>query len=461
MPYQRIEIKGLRGFSTSQSLDLASPTGQSGSGLTVVVGPNNAGKSTVVEALRVFSSSQAPSFMEGKRNKAAGDRVRLELIENAESRFVLRTIDAGGSETLWEGAAPAARILVLPSRRHFNVSFGKAEYARSQYTANMANTANRGDAINTFGYRLFSIQKNRAAFNSVLSKVLEPVPHWVIELASDNQYYLKFTSAGQTHSSEGLGEGYLSLFFIIDALYDSSEGDTIVIDEPELSLHPALQRRLNALIADYAATRQVVVSTHSPYFLDFESLANGGKVARIHFAESGSVISQLGEATGKKLTGLLDDLRNPHVLGLDAKEAFFLDDGAWLLEGQDDVVHYRRIAELLGLTLPGSFFGWGVGGADKMRLLATALKELGFAKVVGIVDSDRASLASELSKEFPNYRFAAIPAKDVRTKEGRVAAAAVFGLLDEDGQLRKEYAEETQRILEGAVAYLRPEQPPI
>jgi predicted ATPase len=29
---------------------------------------------------------------------------------------------------------------------------------------------------------------------------------------------------------------------IVDALYDSEEDDLVVIDEPELSLHPALQR---------------------------------------------------------------------------------------------------------------------------------------------------------------------------------------------------------------------------
>jgi predicted ATPase len=459
MTYKGLSIEGLRGFATEQSLEFGVPDGQPGSGLTILVGPNNAGKSTIVEALRLFANNQTPSFMEGRRNKAAGDRVRLELTEVPDAHFSLRTIEAGGSETAWDGQPPSAQILVLPSRRHFDVAFSKSEYGRQQYASNMANTLNRGDAINTFGYRLFAIQKNRKAFDVVLCRVLNPVPNWVIELASNNQYYLKFTSAGQTHSSEGLGEGFLSLFFIIDALYDSQEGDTIVIDEPELSLHPALQRRLARLLFEYSATRQIIVATHSPYFLDLEAITTGARIMRVHFMTSGSTISQLSSATGKRLAQLLADLKNPHVLGLDAREAFFLDDGAVLVEGQDDVIHYRRIATALGVDIRGSFFGWGVGGADKMRLLATTLRELGFAKVVGIVDADRAALAKELSTEFPLYRFEAIAAKDVRTKAARPAADKVPGLLDEEGKLRPEYLDSTTRILNDAAAYLTPSAP--
>lgn len=45
-----IEISGLRGFSAGQRLDLAVPNGQVGSGLTIIAGQNNSGKSTIVEA---------------------------------------------------------------------------------------------------------------------------------------------------------------------------------------------------------------------------------------------------------------------------------------------------------------------------------------------------------------------------------------------------------------------------
>src|SRR5450759_3409725 len=102
MPFQKLTIQGLRGFATEQNLTFAVPNGRAGSGLTVLVGPNNAGKSPVVEALRVFAAKGTPSFPEGRRNKRAGDRIHLQLEEGA-SRHSLRTVDAGGSETTWEG----------------------------------------------------------------------------------------------------------------------------------------------------------------------------------------------------------------------------------------------------------------------------------------------------------------------------------------------------------------------
>jgi AAA15 family ATPase/GTPase len=50
-----IEILGLRGFCTNQLLELAVPNGKAGSGLTIVVGQNNSGKSTITEAFAAVS----------------------------------------------------------------------------------------------------------------------------------------------------------------------------------------------------------------------------------------------------------------------------------------------------------------------------------------------------------------------------------------------------------------------
>ena len=82
--------------------------------------------------------------------------------------------------------------------------------------------------------RLFVALNNIANFNEVLVKVMDPVPDWTIDQSDEGNHYLKMNSAGQHHNSDGLGEGIVSLLFIVDALYDSNEGDLIVIDEPEL-----------------------------------------------------------------------------------------------------------------------------------------------------------------------------------------------------------------------------------
>jgi hypothetical protein len=74
-------------------------------------------------------------------------------------------------------------------------------------------------------------------------------------------------------------------------------------------------------------------------------------------------------------------MNNPHILGLDAREAFFLEEQIILVEGQEDVVFYKKIAKDLNFEINGNFFGWGVGGADNMSIVAQMLKELGFKKL--------------------------------------------------------------------------------
>ena len=314
--------------------------------------------------------------------------------------------------------------------------------------------------MDTFGYRLFRAQKNRDQFNKVLANVLNPVPTWSIDQQEGGNYFMKIVAGDDSHSSEGLGEGLVSLFFIVDALYDSNPGDTIVIDEPELSLHPAFQRRLTDLINTYAADRQIILATHSPYFVSLRALENGATICRAHLKNGQSQLSQLAAATAKAAAGLLADVNNPHVLGLNAQEVFFLEDAVILVEGQEDVIFYERVQDDLKLPLVGTFFGWGVGGADKMKHIARILSDLGFEKVVGILDANKANLITELNKDFPNYLFLAIPADDVRTKNAAPAKLAVGGLLDDKNEhVRPEHEAATRHVFEEINGFFAPPPP--
>ena len=158
---------------------------------------------------------------------------------------------------------------------------------------------------------------------------------------------LKLNAGGQYHTTDGLGEGIVSLLFIVDALYDSEPGQLIVIDEPELSLHPIFQRRLARLFAEYAKDRQIVYATHSPHFVDFQFVVDGAAVARVHKCDNRCVVSQLSPETAQSLGGLLKDDHNPHILGLDAREALFREDGVIVVEGQEDVIYYSKILDQL------------------------------------------------------------------------------------------------------------------
>jgi ABC-type arginine transport system ATPase subunit len=93
---RQIRIHGLRGFATAQTLNVAIPNGEIGSGLTILVGPNNGGKSTVVEALGALSKNRPQSFDIDKRNRVAGDRVTLSVMSSDDQTRQLQTIHVGG-----------------------------------------------------------------------------------------------------------------------------------------------------------------------------------------------------------------------------------------------------------------------------------------------------------------------------------------------------------------------------
>lgn len=453
-----LEITGLRGFASKQTLELAVADNKPGSGLTVIVGANNSGKSTALEAMRAIVQREAPSFTQGRRNQAAGDKVTIRAVDTENRSTTLKSIRAGSSETEYvkeAGGVEVQKFLVLPARRVFTPYFGRSTLSRDNYMANIGFPTIRTTSVDQFAYRLFAVEKHRAGFDAILKRVLDPVPEWTIDQLDSGQYFLKVKKGDATHSSEGLGEGLVSLLYIIDALYDSEAGQTIAIDEPELSLHPALQRRLSDVLVEYAATRQIVLATHSPYFVGLNSLPNGATVARTHIVRGESTISQLSSVTAQTVFGLMRNQNNPHILDLLAQEIFFVEDRVILTEGQEDVVFFKIIEADIE-PVKGTFFGWGVGGAENMERVATILRELGFAKVVGILDGNRPQLAEQLRKMFPQYHFCTIPADDVRTKDARPQKPKVRGLLDDNNDhVRPECVKATRELLTKANEFLR------
>jgi hypothetical protein len=85
------------------------------------------------------------------------------------------------------------------------------------------------------------------------------------------------------------------------------------------------------------------------------------------------------------------------------------------------------------------------------------LQDLGFEKVVGILDRGEEDTASGLQAMFPKYKFLVSPAPNVRDKPS-VNKEAVEGLLDKNGFLHPEYREAAEELLQEITRYLAPQQ---
>lgn len=461
-----ITIHGLRGFGKECTINFAIPKGEQtqGSGLTILVGSNNTGKTTILEAIRSFNSikNNPPSFSERKRNmKCENGKVHLKLQTDNGEIYTIDTIANGGSETVmrkdgakedasWEGP----KTFVLQSRRFVEYEFNQSYMERNDYVRNQQmNIHNRSASIYEFNARLFKMQKNKEQFDELLQQVLGYDLEWTIEQNDNGMYYLKLIVNGCTHSSEGLGDGIWSVFTICDALYDSEPQCTICIDEPELSLHPAYQKRIMKLFNRYSEDRQIIINTHSPYFIDILSIVNGAVLYRTVKNSGGDIdVFSLSEDSRKNLEGFLKNINQPHTLGIEAKEIFFLEDKIIVTEGQEDVIMYSKAAESIKSPLDGTFFGWGSGGASNITKIATILKDLGYQKVVAIFDGDKPEDENKFKQDFPMYDSQIISALDIRDKP-KVNKDAKEGMMTQGGCLKEEYKEEMITLFKNINSY--------
>jgi len=175
-----ISCLGYRGFSTRQILNLAIPNGTPGSGLTVLVGPNGGGKSSIVECFNKISLARKNvSFSKGKRNLRAGDLVEIAITSD-EGQGTLRT-SKGGSETTWAGPT-LPKVYYLPSRRFFNPYFSKTLWTRDIYLNNPPSFQTRTNPLDSCTYRLIELNNSdSSAFDKVMERVLGKPLQWTIQ----------------------------------------------------------------------------------------------------------------------------------------------------------------------------------------------------------------------------------------------------------------------------------------
>ncbi len=460
-----VAVRGFRGFREEAILQLAQPTGAPGSGLTVVVGANNTGKSTMWESFDALSRKSAVSFSAGRRNLRTPGGVRIQLERTDGSLYTLasRSLSTSETRTEWHpssaGAVPL-EIVSVPSRRQFEASFGRNSTAQRDWMAlGPEFTRNRQPSqMSQFTGRLFDLHNDaekKQAFDKLMEEVVGYPIDWTIDLGDGQygqSYFLKVTTGeGVDHTSEGLGDGIISLIFILDALYDSQETTLLVVDEPELSLHPQLIRRLGQVLARYAASRQIVVFTHSPSLVLWDYIAAGAEIARVYKDGPDSKLAQVRRETITEVSKARGNWRVPHTLGLDANEALFLDDRIIVVEGPEDAALLPMVASLAGVDLQGNIFGWGAGGEGNVPKIIALLKDLGFTRVVALLDNNVHDTAQRIREAHAGVLVEAIPADDIRDKPEK----GVTGLLDERGKVLKEELEEpTRQVLQRLADYL-------
>jgi predicted ATPase len=103
----------------------------------------------------------------------------------------------------------------------------------------------------------------RAGFGEQFEElVFQPAAAQQIQLA------VQWRSSRGPHAGQDLSDGTLRFLFLLTVLASPEPASLIAIDEPEVGLHPSMLPIVAEYAAEAAARTQVVMTSHSPVFLD-------------------------------------------------------------------------------------------------------------------------------------------------------------------------------------------------
>lgn len=111
---------------------------------------------------------------------------------------------------------------------------------------------------------------------------------WVMEGGGFRWLQLKISRA--TYNLSEVSDGTLSLIILATVLFGSTPCTMLAIDEPELNLHPSWLKLVGRWLQRFTSPRQVMVATHSPDLLDtFTEGFRAGDVKLLVFDADGNL----------------------------------------------------------------------------------------------------------------------------------------------------------------------------
>jgi predicted ATP-dependent endonuclease of OLD family len=457
---ETIEIGYIRSFFTPQTLSLARPDGKDGSGYNIIVGKNNTGKSTLFRLLReLISPHQIMTIgLEARHDPHPPSlSVKWRSGDTTQTLSFDATRTGGHFQKTGNILIAEEKLRYVPSRRPFISEYTSSiatalDYERADFNSRRVNLAHYDVALAGSLAKVISDSR----MGSDLLEVLKQIDPRITALDSDNiggRDVIRFRSAsGRWHPVSDTGDGIVNSIRIVHALITSEPGSCIVVDEPELSLHPQIQKSLYDVLIEFSASHQVIVATHSPHFVSWKDISEHGSLFRCYLDQKG--YSQIRTAHRGTLANVRSsaqgNITNRKYYDAVCKELFFSDD-ALLVEGPDDV-HY--IANFLDAECMQPLPLMGYGCAGNIQSWARLCFELGI-RCAALYDGDKKKEQIRARIEFSNHRTEVqifrLNRDDIRDKYNRdeqgketdeIVKVGVFkrsGIINEDA--RSEFEE--------------------
>jgi len=318
---KQISIQGFKSILNLENFEL--------NNLNVVVGANGAGKSNFIQVFKMilamsqrqfsrfikenggadnflFNGPKATSSISvhcefwSKSSFASGtNQYRCKMIPTVDETFLLDEERMYVTTNWWSYGSPTteSRLYDLRDEKshddqwngvghfvyqaisnwmvyHFHDTSANAPMRRSEIADD--NLKLRGDAANIAPF-LFNLRNNNPQYyNAIVDTVRLVTPFFddflldIQKMGSAEKVKLNWTQLGSDYPMQPyhLSDGTIRFICLATALLQPNPPSIIIIDEPELGLHPHAIEILAELIESAAQRTQVIVATQSPLLLD-------------------------------------------------------------------------------------------------------------------------------------------------------------------------------------------------
>jgi len=256
----------------------------------VIVGPNGSGKSSVLQGLKVLSNPNALDLnavtTAGMQPNTASINAVLNIgngSENVRFGFLanegVRLVRVQGQQLLNLAGAEGQQIAACLGR--IKIFSFDAAFLGNPVNAQQINELQR-DGRNLVGALTNLRDKDDDAYNQLLEEFRRWIPEYdnigfATEQNGQRHLTLRQKGSRRAISASQASEGTLLALALLTIVYQPDAPVLVGLEEPDRGLHPRLLRELRdalyrlAFPSDFGIKRepvQVVVTTHSPFFLD-------------------------------------------------------------------------------------------------------------------------------------------------------------------------------------------------
>lgn len=310
--------------------------------------------------------------------------------------------------------------------------------ARSRHLAtamkgNPAHSWNRTERIIEPARQLGSAQV--AAVSGILGRPYDAITVLRHRYFNFDGYSVQLHASGLSYSEAFAGSGEFAVVMLVLAVTEAKDRSLILLDEPEISLHPGAQLKLMAFIRDQAKDHchQFVLSTHSPVIVS-ELPDEAIKVFGARPGDGKIELPKQASAPADAFYRLGVPVSGEHVIFVEDKLAVAVVKRAMRL--LDDAAHARARIEVLP------------GGTGEIQAHTIPVLALSGAECLVLLDGDQ-------RKDFPASVDDVPAAELAKTAEAMLGSPPRLPLSGgADGHSEEEEREQLRKVIGWSLAHV-------